>query len=124
MYRRGFFALLLAAGIAGCQPDQAPPAAPPPPKVEFVEAWVTAEPPEHLPYYGSWGDDNGLIHATAWSTHGPARVSGAMAELPPIYLPDPKDLALLGQQTQIAELQARLAELEPGETATSEGSRR
>jgi N-methylhydantoinase B/oxoprolinase/acetone carboxylase alpha subunit len=94
------------------------------PYAEFIEAWVTPEPPEHLPYYGSWGDDNRLIHATAWSTHGPARVSGAMAELPPIYLPDPKDLALLGQQAQIAELQARLGELEPGETATSEGSRR
>jgi N-methylhydantoinase B/oxoprolinase/acetone carboxylase alpha subunit len=77
------------------------------PYAEFVKDWVTPEPPEHLPYYGSWGDDNETIYATAWSTHGPARVSGPMAQLPPIYLPDPKDLT-------IAQLQARVAELEAG----------
>jgi|SoiMethySBSTD1v2_1073268.scaffolds.fasta_scaffold39429_4 N-methylhydantoinase B/oxoprolinase/acetone carboxylase alpha subunit len=75
------------------------------PYAEFVARWNTPEPPEHLPYYGSWGDDNAVIHATAWSTQGPARVKGPMAEIPPIYLPDPKDLA-------IAALQARVAELE------------
>jgi len=36
-----------------------------------------------------------------------------MAELPPIYLPDPKDLALAGLQSEIARLRARLAELDP-----------
>lgn len=81
------------------------------PYAEFVQDWVTPEPPEHLPYYGSWGDDNSVIHATAWSTHGPARVSGPMAELPPIYMPDPKDLALAERQARIEQLEARLAEL-------------
>jgi hypothetical protein len=42
------------------------------PYAEFVASWVAAEPPSHLPYYGSWGDDNSVIHATAWTTHGPA----------------------------------------------------
>jgi acetone carboxylase alpha subunit len=75
------------------------------PYAEFVQGWVTPEPPRHLPYYGSWGDDNEVIHATAWSTLGPVRVSGPMGSLPPIYLPDPKDV-------RIAQLEARLSELE------------
>ena len=45
------------------------------PYTEFVELWATPEPPPHLPYYGSWGGDNGIIHATAWTTHGPVRVA-------------------------------------------------
>jgi acetone carboxylase, alpha subunit len=82
------------------------------PYAEFVRKWVTAEPPEHLPYYGSWGDDNAVIYATAWSTQGPTRVSGTMGELPPIYLPDPKDVALAAQEAKIAELEGRVTELE------------
>ena len=87
------------------------------PYAEFVSDWVTAEPPEHLPYYGSWGDDNSVIHATAWSTRGPVRVRGAMAELPPIYLPDPKDLALLHSRLRSTSSSRRLAELEPAAAA-------
>ena len=63
------------------------------PYAEFVENWVTAEPPAHLPYYGSWGPDNTVVHATAWTTHGPARVAGpcrrAAADLP--ARPEPAD---------------------------------
>jgi hypothetical protein len=47
---------------------------------EFVENWVTAEPPAHLPYYGSWGPDTNVVHATAWTTHGP--VPGSRADQP------------------------------------------
>ena len=85
------------------------------PYAEFVASWVTAEPPAHLPYYGSWGDDNSVIHATAWTTHGPLRVAGPMSELPQIFLPDPNVLALAAQQARIAELEARLHEVEPGD---------
>jgi acetone carboxylase, alpha subunit len=82
---------------------------------EFVGSWVTAEPPGTLPYYGSWGDDNSVIHATAWTTHGPVRVAGPMNQLPQIFLPDPNVLALAGQQARIVELEARLHQLEPGD---------
>jgi acetone carboxylase alpha subunit len=94
------------------------------PYAEFVQDWVTPEPPEHLPYYGSWGDDNSIIHATAWSTNGPARVSGQMTELPPIYMPDPNVVALAKQQAQIEQLEARLAELASGSPVPPEGSDR
>lgn len=79
---------------------------------DFVTEWVTPEPPQHLPYYGSWGDDNSTIHATAWSTQGPVRVAGPMSQLPQIMLPDPNLLALAAQQARIAELEARLQKLD------------
>jgi acetone carboxylase alpha subunit len=85
------------------------------PYAEFVDSWVTTEPPGNLPYYGSWGDDSSVIHATAWTTHGPVRVAGPMHQLPQIFLPDPNVLALAGQQARIVELEARLHELEPGD---------
>ena len=75
---------------------------------EFVREWVTAGPPADLPYYGSWGDDNGVIHATAWAASGPVRVAGPMDQLPQIFLPDPNVVALAAQQARIAELEARL----------------
>ena len=76
---------------------------------EFVAQWVTPEPPAELPYYGSWGDDPTTIFATAWTTSGPVRVSGPQAELPPIMLPDPKDIELAKAQQRIEQLEAALA---------------
>jgi acetone carboxylase, alpha subunit len=78
---------------------------------EFVSEWVTPEPPEHLSYYGSWGGNNGIIRATAWTMQGPVRVAGPMSELPQIFLPDPNVLALAVQQARIADLEARLQEI-------------
>jgi len=82
------------------------------PYTEFVEAWATPEPPAHLPYYGSWGEYNSIIHATAWATHGPVRVAAPADQLPQIFLPDPNVVALAAQQARIAELETRLSELE------------
>ncbi len=86
------------------------------PYAEFVADWVTPEPPAHLPYYGSWGDDNSTIHATAWTTRGPVRVAGPMSEVPPIHLPDPNVVALTAQQARIADLEAQVASLKPAGT--------
>jgi acetone carboxylase alpha subunit len=80
-----------------------------------VDSGVSTEPPASLPYYGSWGDDNSVIHATAWTTHGPVRVAGPMNQLPQIFLPDPYVLALAGQQARLVALETRLRELEPGD---------
>ena len=79
---------------------------------EFVKGWTTPEPPAHLPYYGSWGDDNSVIRATAWTTHGPVRVAAPAGQLPQIFLPDPNVVALAAQQARIAELETRVSELE------------
>jgi N-methylhydantoinase B/oxoprolinase/acetone carboxylase alpha subunit len=86
------------------------------PYAEFVADWVAPEPPAHLPYYGSWGDDNTTIHATAWTTRGPVRVAGPMSEVPPIHLPDPNVVALAGQQERIADLEAQVAALKSAGT--------
>ena len=76
------------------------------PYAEFVENWVTDEPPAHLPYYGSWGPDNTIVHATAWTTHGPAKVAGPATELPQIFLPDPNLADHPRPAAHIAELGA------------------
>ncbi len=49
-----------------------------------------------VPYFGAWNENKGLIYAGA--------ISGAPGTLPPIYMPDPKDV-------KIAKLEAELAAL-------------
>ena len=44
------------------------------------------------------------MHATAWTTHGPVRVAGPIAELPQIFLPDPNLLTILGLQARLARV--------------------
>jgi acetone carboxylase, alpha subunit len=62
---------------------------------EFVAAWTTASPPEGVPYYGGWGADKSTLWANGQSF--PAE------QVPPIMLPDPRDV-------RIAQLEARLAD--------------
>ncbi|MDP1788804.1 MAG: acetone carboxylase subunit alpha, partial [Rhodoglobus sp.] len=62
------------------------------PYAEFVEEFVTPEPPQSLLYYGSRGDDTEELTAT-------------IDEMPIIMLPDRRDL-------KVAELETRLRELE------------
>lgn len=73
------------------------------PYAEFVADWITPEPPEAVPYYGSWGDDNETIWATVWSAKGPVRVAAPLAQLPPVLLPDPRDIAILTLQARLAQ---------------------
>jgi len=81
------------------------------PYQEFVESWVTEEPPADLRYYGSWGDDTDELTATVFEIDGPRRIKATIDEMPMIMIPDRREV-------KIAELEARVAELETkhGET--------
>jgi hypothetical protein len=65
---------------------------------EFVQQWTTAEPPEGIPYFGSW-DDKSLIYGHDMGQ----RVTMAADEMRGMFQLDPKDL-------RIAELEAELGE--------------
>ncbi|MEH7483666.1 hydantoinase B/oxoprolinase family protein [Neobacillus drentensis] len=64
---------------------------------EFVEKWVTAEPPSTIPWYGSWGDKN-VVYGGSPNIKMPAN------QLMGIVLPDPNVV-------RIAQLEAQLKEL-------------
>jgi hypothetical protein len=64
-------------------------------------------PPKPLPCRGSRGDDNTVIHATAWTTRGPARVAVSVSRLPQIFPPDQDVLGITSLQARIAELEQR-----------------
>jgi acetone carboxylase, alpha subunit len=66
---------------------------------EFCAEWVTPEPPEHLPYFGSWDDPTQIYAATPG-----ARIKTSAAEQTGIMMPNPKDL-------RIAELEAEVFRL-------------
>lgn len=64
---------------------------------QFCQEWVTAEPPQDLPYFGSW-DDTTQIYATTMGQ----RVKMPADQMQGAFMLDPKDV-------RIAELEARLA---------------
>jgi acetone carboxylase alpha subunit len=68
---------------------------------QFCKEWVTAEPPAHLPYFGSW-ENTQEIYATTMGQ----RVKMPSDQLQGAFMIDPKDL-------RIAELEAKLA-AQPG----------
>ncbi len=69
----------------------------------FCAEWVTPEPPAHLPYFGSWGDDHDVIYAGLPGQ----RVKTTAAQQTGVMMPNPKDL-------RIAELEAELSRLKAG----------
>ncbi|MGW0017163.1 hydantoinase B/oxoprolinase family protein [Rhodococcus sp. NPDC003382] len=74
------------------------------PYAQFVEQFVTPEPPKDLLYYGSWGDTQELT-ATHFTVHGAQRVTTTIDKMPIIMMPDRRE-------SKIAELTARVKELE------------
>ncbi|MGW0022904.1 hydantoinase B/oxoprolinase family protein [Rhodococcus sp. NPDC003383] len=74
------------------------------PYAQFVEQFVTPEPPKDLLYYGSWGDTEELT-ATHFTVHGAQRVTTTIDKMPIIMMPDRRE-------SKIAELTARVKELE------------
>jgi hypothetical protein len=69
---------------------------------EFCSKWVTPEPPEHIPYFGSW-DDPQKIYATSAGQ----RIVMDADRLQGVFMPNPRDV-------RIAELEAQLAALQNG----------
>ena len=72
---------------------------------DFLQKWVTAEPPADMPYYGCWGDQREVIYAGPFGGV-PRRKMGADA-IEPLYMPNPRDV-------RIAQLEQRIKELESG----------
>ena len=64
---------------------------------QFCKEWITAEPPAHLPYFGSW-DNPKEIYATTMGQ----RVKMPSDQLQGAFMLNPKDV-------RIAELEAELA---------------
>ena len=75
------------------------------PYKDFVKKWVTQEPPPNVPYYGSWGRDRETIFAGPYG--GVPRTTMKASDIQPIFMPNPRDV-------RIAELEARVRELESG----------
>lgn len=80
------------------------------PYAEFVEEFVTEEPPEELLYYGSWGDDTHELTATVFDIDGRTRVKAPIEELPIILMPDRRELKIASLQERVAELEAKYGE--------------
>jgi len=64
---------------------------------QFVAEWVRPEPPEDLPYYGSWDDPTRI-----YAGQGAGRVVMQRGAVTGVMMPNPKDV-------RIAELEAQLA---------------
>lgn len=64
---------------------------------DFCREWVTPEPPQHLPYYGSWENPREI-----YATSAGQRIKMASDQLVGVFMPNPKDV-------RIAELEAKLA---------------
>ena len=79
---------------------------------DFVAEFVTPEPPEHLPYYGSW-DDPKVIYGTSSGK----RIKMPADDIQSMFMPNPKDVKISALEKQVAELQTRLADCEGGRGA-------
>ena len=80
------------------------------PYQEFVDEWVTEEPPADLLYYGSWGDDTDELTATVFEIDGPRRVTATIDEMPIIMIPDRREVKIAKLESRVAELEAKHGE--------------
>ncbi|MDB5986880.1 MAG: acetone carboxylase subunit alpha, partial [Nevskia sp.] len=72
---------------------------------EFCKTWVTPEPPEYLPYFGSW-DDNKVIYAGLPGM----RVKMPADQLTGTFMPNPKDLRIAELEGEVGVLKNKLEE--------------
>lgn len=75
----------------------------------FCAEWVTAEPPAHLPYFGSW-DDNAVIYAT---TAG-QRITMPADRLQGAFMLNPKDVRIMQLEGEVDRLRTELGECRGG----------
>lgn len=68
---------------------------------DFVNRWVTDEPPASLPYYGTWKDPE-----VAFAGAGPMRQKMDARAMQGIFMPNPKDMRIAQLEAQIKALQA------------------
>ena len=68
---------------------------------EFCAGWVTPEPPQHLPYFGSWDDPTRIYAGLPGS-----RVCTTAAEQTGVMMPNPKDLRIAALEAEVAALRA------------------
>ncbi|MCV7228273.1 hydantoinase B/oxoprolinase family protein [Mycolicibacterium komossense] len=80
------------------------------PYQEFVDEWVTPEPPKDMLYYGSWGDDTDELTATVFGIDGPSRVTATIDEMPIIMVPDRREVKITHLEARIAELESKHGE--------------
>jgi TolA-binding protein len=69
---------------------------------------VTAEPPAHIPYFGSW-DDLEKIYAVSAGR----RVTMKADQLQGVFMPNPKDVRIAQLEAQLKQLQGRIADHAP-----------
>jgi hypothetical protein len=80
------------------------------PYQQFVDEWVTEEPPADLLYYGSWGDETPELTATVFEIDGPRRVAATIDEMPIIMIPDRRELKIATLESRVAELESKHGE--------------
>lgn len=68
----------------------------------FCADWVKAEPPAHLPYFGSW-DDASVIYATSAGQ----RMTMQADQLQGAFMLNPKDVRISQLEAELARLQAK-----------------
>jgi len=73
---------------------------------EFCKEWVKPEPPQHLPYFGSWNDIN-VIYADSAGQ----RITMPANALQGVFMPNPKDVRIAQLEAEVAELRERLQPL-------------
>jgi acetone carboxylase, alpha subunit len=74
---------------------------------QFCKDWVKAEPPAHLPYYGSW-DDTRTIYASSAGQ----RIKMDADKLQGVFMLNPKDLRIAELEAQVQALEGRLGDCE------------
>jgi N-methylhydantoinase B/oxoprolinase/acetone carboxylase alpha subunit len=71
---------------------------------QFVKTWTLPEPPDYLPYYGSW-EDNTMILAG----RGPNRARLPANQMTGQFMPNPKDLHIAQLEAENERLRALVA---------------